>query len=80
MGTHDEAAWLSDLDAQRERVREEDEAREEGFYFVKLPWGKWTIARWGRDCGKLGWALPGHPHEHETIYFSEIGDKVVLPV
>ena len=53
--------------------RPNDATRRRGYYMVTLPWGKKTIASWdGRQ-----WWLCGHPHEHETEYFKEIGPLIM---
>lgn len=50
----------------------------ERFYFVQLPWGPWTIAKYftDRDAWKLadgydGWTL--------TSYFKAVGDMIPVP-
>ena len=55
-------------------MTDDDKTREKGFYFVELPWGKTIIAQWHAR----GWLLTGDGGEYETIYFSKIGDPVLL--
>lgn len=48
-------------------------AREPGVYWVKLPWGPWTLAEWRKNS----FWLFSNPTPHEPEYFSEIGPCII---
>lgn len=71
--------WDDLTDWEKEFLNRLDEGREreEGYYWVTLPWGKAIVAQW--DPQRQSFWLPGHPHEHDAEYFSEIGSRIDEP-
>lgn len=51
--------------------------REDGFYWVKAPWGEWIIAEW--DSTFEWWAICGDDRPKDDTAFDAIGPKVEPP-
>ncbi len=52
--------------------------KDESFYFVQLPWGPWTIAKYFPD--RKAWKLAdGNDNWTESEYFKAIGDRIPVP-